>query len=72
MLSAKIIGEKLVSLRGDKSQKEVADAVQVSCSAIANYEAGYRIPRDEVKERIAAYYGISIESLFYTAEVHGM
>lgn len=65
MLSAKVIGERLLSLRGEKPQKEVADAVRVSCSAIAMYEGGHRIPRDEVKERIAAYYGKSIEELFY-------
>lgn len=65
MVSAKIIGGRLVALRGEKTQKTVADAVGVSCSAIAMYESGERIPRDEVKEKIAHYYGKTIESIFF-------
>ena len=42
----------------------LAKALGISVSALSMYEQGNRIPRDEVKIRMAEYYGISIESLF--------
>ena len=58
------MNEKLIALRGNRSQDEVARALGISVSALSMYEQGNRIPRDEVKIRMAAYYGISIEALF--------
>ena len=58
------IAKKLVELRGDRSQNEVATAVGVSVSAIAMYESGQRIPRDEIKIRIAEYYGVGVADIF--------
>ncbi len=65
MLDAKVIGQRLIELRGEKSQDEVAEAVEVSRSAISMYENGERIPRDEVKVKLAHYYNMSIDALFY-------
>ena len=65
-LDAKKIGAKLKELRGSRSQKEVADAVNVTDMAISFYESGDRIPRDEVKIALAEYFGVSVESIFYT------
>lgn len=58
------MNEKLIALRGNKTQEEVAKALGVSVSALSMYEQGKRIPRDEVKIRMADYYNISLESLF--------
>jgi transcriptional regulator with XRE-family HTH domain len=58
------MNEKLIALRGERSQEEVAKALGISVSALSMYEQGNRIPRDEVKIRMAEYYGISIEALF--------
>lgn len=58
------MNEKLIALRGDRSQEEVAKALGISVSALSMYEQGNRIPRDEIKIRMADYYGISIEDLF--------
>ena len=44
--------------------EEVAKALGISVSALSMYEQGNRIPRDEIKIRMAEYYGISIEALF--------
>lgn len=65
-LDAKKIGAKLKELRGSRSQKEVADAVNVTDMAISFYESGDRIPRDEIKVALADYFGVSVESIFYT------
>lgn len=60
------IAKKLVALRGEKTREEVAKAVGVSLSAMAMYETGARIPRDETKKRIAKYFGVTVEEIFFT------
>ncbi len=62
------IGEKLKALRGPKTQKQVAADLNITKSALAMYERNERVPRDEVKVRIARYYGETVQSLFYTAQ----
>lgn len=57
---------KVLRLEKRKSQQRAADDLGISKSALAMYERGERIPRDEVKIRIADYYGESVQSLFYT------
>lgn len=59
------IAKKLINLRDGKSRNEVAKAVGISVSALSMYENGDRIPRDEIKVKIAEYYGESIESIFF-------
>lgn len=59
------IGEKLKKLRGEKSQEEVARAVFISNSALSSYENGDRIPRDDVKRRLASYYGKTVGEIFF-------
>jgi transcriptional regulator with XRE-family HTH domain len=69
-MDAKAIGKRLAALRGGRSREEVAKAVGVSPSAVAMYESGNRIPRDEVKIALASYFGVGIEALFYGTDVH--
>ena len=59
--------EILVSLRKSKgkSRKEVAEAIGVTKSAISMYERGERIPRDDIKIKIAAFYKKSVSSIFF-------
>lgn len=59
------IANKLLKLRGDKTQEAVAKDVGISHSALAMYEGAKRIPRDEIKLALANYYGVSIEMLFF-------
>lgn len=73
-MNAAQIGTTLRSLREkqNKSQKAVADDLGISMSALCMYEIGNRIPRDEVKIRIADYYGVPLESIFFPMEQHEM
>ena len=64
-MDAKKIAERLIALRGNRTQAEVAQAIGVSPSAYSMYENGERIPRDEVKKRIAAYYKRSVSTIFF-------
>lgn len=57
--------ELLRELRGGKTQEEIAKDIGITKSAWAMYERGERIPRDEVKVKIAKYFGRTIEELFF-------
>ena len=52
------------------SRETVADAVDISVSAISMYENGERIPRDIVKVKLASYYGRSVQEIFFDEKCH--
>lgn len=56
---------KLSELRGAMTQNELAKQLNISCSSLRKYERGERIPRDNVKKRIAEYFGKSVQEIFY-------
>ena len=62
-----IIAERLIKLRGNKTQKEVAEAVGVAQSTYAMYELAQRIPSDDVKIRISKYFKKTVQSIFFTS-----
>jgi len=64
-MDSKKIGLKLRELRGDKTREEVAKGVGISTSAIAMYERGERIPRDEIKVSLSNYYEVPITDIFF-------
>lgn len=64
-MDAVAIGKRLESLRGKKTKKEVAEANGISLSALSMYEGGFRIPRDEIKIKLARYYDKTIEEIFF-------
>jgi len=59
------MAKKLIELRGDKSREQVAVDLGISYSALVSYETGDRVPRDEVKIRIANYYGVDVGEIFF-------
>lgn len=66
------VGMKLKALRHakKKTQKQAAADLEITKSALAMYERDERVPRDEVKIRIAKYYGEPLESLFFNQTEH--
>lgn len=66
------IAKKLISLRGNRSREEVSEALNISISALQMYENGQRIPRDEIKIRIANFYNTSVQQIFFDSELHEM
>ena len=68
-MDKKLIAKRLIELRGEKTQFEVAIEVGVSLSALAMYETGNRTPRDEIKIKLAKYYGLTVESLFFSPDM---
>lgn len=69
MFDKSLIAKKLTELRKkkQKTQQEVASALGLSVSAIAMYEAGVRIPRDEVKLALAQYYQTTVGYIFFNS-----
>lgn len=64
-MNAYKIGRRLKRLRQDRPLKEVARANGISVSALSMYECGTRIPRDEIKIKLARYYDKTIEEIFF-------
>lgn len=64
------IGARLRMLRGDTPRQTVADAIGVSVSALQMYENGQRIPRDQTKMAFAAFYGTTVEAIFFNPRPH--
>ena len=59
------IAKRLVELRGNRTQKEVSEALGICQSTYAMYESGKRIPSDEKKKLIAVYFKRSVQSIFF-------
>ena len=61
------IGERLKNLRRKRglTQKEISKMAKISVAAVTNYEAGKRVPRDEVKIKLAKIYGSTVEDIFF-------
>lgn len=64
-MDARIAGDILKDLRGKMPREQVAEACNISVSALQMYENGARRPRDEIKIRLANFYGVSVETIFF-------
>jgi DNA-binding XRE family transcriptional regulator len=59
------VGERLRELRGERSREEVAIAAGVTAQAITNYEVGIRTPSDDIKCKLANYFGKTVQEIFF-------
>lgn len=59
------VGERLKRARGDRTQGEFARMIGVSRTALANYEAGRRLPNDAILGKIAEHAGTTIPELLF-------
>ncbi len=64
-MDKKEIGARIAALRGNISRETLAKEIGVSVSAIQMYESGERIPRDEIKVKIAKYFNCSVQNIFF-------
>ena len=69
-MDIKTVQKRLVVARGNMPRAEVAKIIGISVSALGMYENGDRVPRDEIKERLAALYGTTVGALFFNEKVH--
>lgn len=59
------MAEMLRKARGEMSCKDVANKLGISQSALSMYESGKRVPRDELKVRMAKLYNTTVGHLFF-------
>ena len=64
-MDAKEIGNRLCKLRGDRTQKNISDAIGICQSTYAMYETGQRIPSDENKRKLANYFHTTVQAIFF-------
>lgn len=62
-------GKILVRLRGSKTQEKVAKDLGIATSTLGMYETEKRIPRDSVKIKIAEYYHVTVQDIFFAKNV---
>lgn len=62
------IAERLKEARGDIKRKDVCAAVGISVSTLMMYENGKRVPKDDIKSKLAKFYNKGIEELFFDHE----
>lgn len=65
-----IVARNLITLRGNRSREEVARLIDISVSALAMYESAQRSPRDDIKVRIANFYEMSVQDIFFANQLH--
>jgi putative transcriptional regulator len=66
------IASNIRMLRGQhgETQAEAAKAIGVSSSAWSMYEVGSRIPRDDVKLKIAKHFDTTVGAIFFGSDAH--
>lgn len=58
-----MIGERLIKLRGNKTQKYVAEKLGISRARYSHYENNHVQPDYELLQKIADYYNVSVDYL---------
>lgn len=63
-----IVADKLRTLRKRKKMTvtDFAKAIGISQSAVSMYESGIRMPRDDIKIKIAKFYHTTVQTIFFT------
>ncbi|MES9695512.1 helix-turn-helix transcriptional regulator [Bacillus toyonensis] len=71
-MNKQLIAKNLITLRSEKTREEVAESVGISVSTLQMYENGQRIPRDDIKVKLANFYGATVQSIFFDSLQHKM
>jgi transcriptional regulator with XRE-family HTH domain len=58
-------GKRLRELRGIRTRTGVSKETGIPYSSLEAYEFGTREPAGSVKQKLADYYGVSVESIFF-------
>lgn len=66
-----ILGKRIKNLReeGELSQLELAKLLNINNSTLSQYEAGNRIPSDDIKIKIAKYFNVSLDYLVGNSDI---
>lgn len=66
-----VLGKRIKELRedADLTQLEFSKILNISNSTLSQYEAGNRMPGDEIKKAIAKYFNVSLDYLMGASNV---
>lgn len=67
-----MVRHKLRALRGARSQAEVAKELGVTRQMLSAIESGERTPSLELANKIAVFYEVPIEDIFFDDNSNGM
>jgi len=59
------VGKTLRQLRGIRTRTGVSQEVGIPYSTLQSYEDGRRMPSGRIKKRLADYYGVRVEDIFF-------
>ncbi|MCF3941601.1 helix-turn-helix transcriptional regulator [Oceanobacillus alkalisoli] len=65
-----MVREKLIECRGKESRKDVAKALNITPQMLGAIERGDRTPSLTLAKKIADYYGLSIDEIFFNHNRH--
>ncbi|HLS07744.1 helix-turn-helix transcriptional regulator [Lentibacillus sp.] len=71
-MNKQIIAKRLKDFRGGKNRENMAELLGISISALQMYETAQRIPRDDIKLKIAKLYGVSVQEIFFSEQEYNM
>ncbi|PYG87348.1 transcriptional regulator with XRE-family HTH domain [Ruminiclostridium sufflavum DSM 19573] len=69
-MDTNIIGKRIKKLRekNNLNQLEFSKILNISNTTLSQYEAGNRTPSDEIKEKVADYFNVSVDYLLGRTE----
>lgn len=62
--------ERLVALRANRTQKELAKEIDIPVSTYAMIELGRRFPRRKLQAKLASHYKVTVDYLFFDIKNH--
>ena len=66
MVNMQEAGQRLRQLRGIRTRSGVAREIGIPYSTLQSYEEGQRTPSGRNKQKLADYYGVPVELIFFT------
>ncbi|WP_405113716.1 helix-turn-helix transcriptional regulator [Paenibacillus sp. FSL K6-1217] len=58
--------QKMITLRGKRSLREISAEIGIPYSTYAMIETGRRFPRKDLAIKLARFYKVSVDELFFT------
>lgn len=70
-MDTNILGKRIKKLRekNNLNQLELSKILNISNTTLSQYEAGNRTPNDEIKEKVADYFNVSVDYLLGRTEI---
>lgn len=61
---------KLIELRGNRSRRDVSEFFGITPQGLGMIERGERTPKLTLAKKMADFYGVAIEDIFFTENRH--